>query len=563
MKKLFILAISFTMIFCLFIAVVPASAASVKTTTDFAVDTNVYKGDYIQDDNNPVDSVIVWVDVKGNKFDETLEYGTFIYSSCKDSDIVFENGSFNPAPSGKSTFATRFDTTQLVKGVEYAIKAYEKDGEYIRLSKTTAYFNANDAETKKFDIFLQGPNITYEDQDTISNYAQNQVNTQYLIYRDNVLMGATNEFKYNLVDDLFDEEGNYEETSYDVTVKTISGLNNGGESNEFSFEMQTIEDESSFLENVGTDVENVGADDDTDLSIKPKNVYQILACDIDFTDVTFKTWTIEDGNFKSPKTLQSIIRYYADTLDARGHTIKLKYDCDKQAQNGSQVAGLIGKFCETGFVRNLNYEAEIIYNYTETYNEMYYGGHRACGFTMVGFGSYENCVMKAKMQALYHTPDMNSLVRRDAFVGFPGNYTATNMLVNIELLNSEGDLIGDVRTHDGGKANYGTHFHWESLGNSEANQFIMVAPATMLDTNATVGPRQGKNITHYKSFDDVLTGTNGMNLDQEGLSSMDKGEYRDDVVYNTGWDENIWEFNDEEGYIKFYDNIVYSREVIE
>ena len=150
MKKLFILAISFTMIFCLFIAVVPASAASVKTTTDFAVDTNVYKGDYIQDDNNPVDSVIVWVDVKGNKFDETLEYGTFIYSSCKDSDIVFENGSFNPAPSGKSTFATRFDTTQLVKGVEYAIKAYEKDGEYVELGRGKTSLLATEVNGRSF-----------------------------------------------------------------------------------------------------------------------------------------------------------------------------------------------------------------------------------------------------------------------------------------------------------------------------------------------------------------------------------------------------------------------------
>ena len=540
------------MIFCAFLAIVPASAAEVITTTDLVVDTNVYKGDYIEGDNNSVDSVIVWVDVKESKFDETLEYGTFIYSSCKDSNIVLENGSFNPAESGKSTFATRFEVAQLVKGIEYAIKGYVKfeDGS-IKLSKTTAFFNANDLETKNFDLLIFGGNITYTTQETTSNYGQNQDNTQYFIYRDDELLGATNELGFNVIDDLFDEDGNFEETIYNITVKTVSGLNNGGVSNPYSFEMQAIGDAATFLQNVGTDDE---------LDHGPKNVYQVLTNDIDLSKgATYKKRTIDDAEWKQTNTLHCLVRYFSDTLDGRGHKITIDYDCNEQAQDGSWFAGLFGMFCETGFVRNLVYDATAVYDITQTGP----GGERATAFTMVGWGSYENCYMTAKLQSLRDPTSLDvPYIRRDAFIGYPGNYTATNVIANIELIDHTGNLIGDVKTQDDAECNYGTRFHWEGTHVHEGNHFIMVSPVTMGENNS-VGLYAGKNITYYNTFDDLLTGTKGIILDQEGLASMDKGEYREGVAYESGWDEDIWEFNDEEGYIKFYDNVVYRREVIE
>lgn len=556
MKKLFVFLILVTLIFCAVSAILPASAESVKITTDLAVDTNVYKGDYIKDDSNPVDSVIVWVDVKEKKFNESFEYGTFIYSACKDIDIVFENGAFNPADSGKSSFATCFDVTRLVKGVEYAVKAYVKSGDTIELSKTTAYFNVNDNELKTFDIVIHGPDIIYEAQESVSNYAQNQTNTQYFVYRDDVLMGATNELNFNVVDDLFDENGDFEETSYNITVKTVSGLNNGGQSNPYSFEMQTVEDEESFLQNVGvSENENVPEGKDPQ---DPKNVYQVLTSDIDLTGLTYRSCSIEDGSWKKTDLLHCVIQYFADTLDAKGHKITLNFDCATQSREGSpEFAGLFGKVCKTGYIRNLNYEMTAKYDFKQTN----LGGERACAFTMVGWGTYDNCFMTAQMQSLNDLPDEKSnSIRRDAFIGFPGNYYVKNVIANIKLLDSTGALIGDVRTHDGSNGHYGTLFHWEGIQDTEADHLVYVSPVTM-GPNNSIGPKKGKNLTFYNSFSDFLTGTNGINLDQDGLSSMDKGEYREDVVYNTGWDKDIWEFNAEEGYIKFFGNVVYQSAI--
>ncbi len=511
MKKIFVLAISLAMIFCATLAIVPASAATVTTTSDVVLDTNVFKGDYVAGDGKDIDSVIVWVDVKESKFNEALEYGTFIYTSCKEENIVLEQGAFNPAESGKSTFATRFDVASLTKGVEYAVKGYVKDGDSVKLSKNTAYFNVNDNEERKFDLTVQGGNITYPDQESASDYGANQINTQYFVYRDGVLLGATNELKFNVIDDLF-VDGVIEEDVHEVTIKTVSGLNNGGQSNAFEFEVQEIADEASFLENVGTDEDN----------IKPKNVYHVLTADLYFGEgTTYKTRTIVDSRWDLNDELQCIVRYFADTLDGRGHSIKIDYDCATQSQEGNPwFAGLFGRFCETGFVRNLRFDVNATYDYLQTSE----GGERATAFAMVGRGSYENCVMTAKLKSLN-----NGSIRRDAIVGFPGDYTATNVIAKIELLNSSNESIGEVKCHDNADAHYGTRFHWEGIHTPESNEFIMVSPIKM-GLNYSIGAVKGKNVTYYNSFDDVLTGTEGINLDQEGMSSIYKGDIREDVV---------------------------------
>ena len=67
-------------------------------------------------------------------------------------------------------------------------------------------------------------------------------------------------------------------------------------------------------------------------------------------------------------------------------------------------------------------------------------------------------------------------------------------------------------------------------------------------------------MTYHNSLADVLSGTKGIICDQEGLTSMDKGEYRSDPIYASGWDSNIWEFNANAGYIKFFGTIIYQAE---
>ena len=545
MKKKIILVLSLMMIFSAMLCALPASAEEVKRTSDIVVDTNVFKGDYVQDDNDPLDSVIVWGYVKEGKYDDTCEYGNFIYVACKDSDIDLSKGVFNPAEAGKDRFATRFERSKFKKGVEYAVKTYEKDAEgVVKLSRKTAFFNVNDAELKTFDPYIHGANIVYADQDSESNYAKDQVNTQYFVYRDDVLLGATNEFGFNVVDDLFDQDGNFDATSYNITIKTVSGLNNGGQSNPYTFEMQEIDSEVAFM-SIGTDV---------DTNQGPQNFYYVLTTDINLTEgVTYKTGVINDSSWKPTNTLQYIIKYFADTLDGRGHKISVKYDLDSQAQDGSQLSGLFGKFCESGFVRNLYFEADLKYNINQTGS----GGERAAAFALIGAGSYENCVLKAKMQNLDPKTNPNvNIIRRDAFIGFPGNYIANNVLAELYLTDEHGQLIGDVKQHDSAESHYGTHFHWESMHTPEANNLIMVAPVTM-GTNYSVGPYKGRPITYYNTMADVLNGNKGIILDQEGLSSMDKGDYLSGYAYTNGWDSDIWEFNKDGKYIKFFGTVIH------
>lgn len=549
MKKLSIILI-IAMVFCAVLAIVPASA-EVETTADLKVDTNVFKGDYIAGDDNPVDSVIVWVDVKENKFKASKEYGTFIYQSCDDSKIDLTKGSFNPAESGKATFATRFDLTKFVKGVEYAVKGYVKDGETIELSRTTAFFNVNDANFKNFDIVIHGPNITYTSQESATNFGGRQDNTQYFVYRDDVLLGATNELKFNVVDELFDEDDNFEEIAHTVTVKSISGLNVGGQSNAYSFEMQVISDADSFLE-------SVGSENDADQSAQDR--YQVLTEDIVLDGLRLKSWSITDGNWKTTHKLNSVIKYYADTLDGRGHKLTVKVDAEDLTE-GAQFGGLFGKFCETGFLRNLNYEMIATHN-VEQSNMKGAEGARACGLTMIGWGSFENCYLKATLASLKHPVGASTCWRRDTFIGFPGNYTATNVIAELTVLDAGGNFFGDMPNHQG-TGNIGTGFSWESQHTPTANNFVMVSPVTMFEGRASIGFVKGSNVNYCNSYANLLSGENCLIAEGSDPVAENVGGYRSEYLYdnnllNIQWDENIWEFNREEGYIKFFDRFIYT-----
>lgn len=542
------------MILSAMLVAIPASAEEIKKTSDIVVDTNVFKGDYIEGDELDVDSVIVWSSVKEGKYDNTCEYGNFIYVACKDSNIDIAKGVFNPAEAGKERFATRFDTTRFKKGVEYAVKAYVKDSEgNYKFSRTTAFFTVNDAELKTITPYIHGANIVYDDQESASNYAQDQVNTQYFVYRklsdsdaSFELLGATNELGFNVVDDLFDSEGAYEATSYDIIVKSVSGLNIGGASATYTFEIQSIASAEDFMLMIGTD---------SDADHGAQNVYQVLDADIDLTNEVWRSWSIIHDNWKTGVNLHSLVKYYSDTLDGRGHKITLKYDVNDTStvpSDGGQLAGLFGLFSNTAFIRNLHYEIDAKHGTSHTIT----GGERSCGFAMVGVGSYENCYMKATLAGA--TPDGSARARRDAFVGFPGNYVATNVIAELHLLDNDGNSLGEIPQHGSAESNYGTAFNWEGIHTPEANYFIMVDPIKM-GNNAGIGMQKGKHCTYYNSFDDLLSGTKGVVLDQEGLGSMDKGSYRNGTAYESGWNSDIWEFNQADGYIKFFGNKIYQK----
>ena len=554
MKKRIFLVLSLMLILVSVLAVVPASADTVQRTSDIVVDTNVFKGDYVQGDNLAIDSVIVWGYPKAGKYDATCEYGHFIYVACKDTDIDLAKGAFNPADSGKERFATRFDVTKFKTGVEYAVKTYVKDADgNVELSRSTAFFNVNDAEIRTITPFILGANITYDSQEPASNYAKDQINTQYFVYRkisdgDDTtpftFLGATNELKFNVIDDLFDENGEYDVESYDILVKSVSGLNKGGASATYTFAIQSIGSAEDFMFSVGTD---------NDLSHEAKNVYQVLDCDIDLSGEMWRSWSILHDNWKQGVNLHSIIKYYADTLDGRGHKITLNYDVsgDKVDDDGGQLAGLFGLFTKTGFVRNLHYEITAKHGKVHTIT----GGERSAAFAMIGEGSYENCYMKAYMSGGIPSGQM---ARRDAFIGFPASFQATNVIAEMYALDNSGNSLGDIDSHSNVDNHFGTGFIWEGIYQPEANYFIMVDPITLGVPG--FGFKKGKNLTYYNSMADVLTGTNGIICDEEGLASMDKGQYRSGTAYSTGWDSSIWEFNVDEGYIKFFDTIIYQAE---
>ena len=444
------------------------SEVALSLVNDLSVDTNVYKGEI-----NGKDSILIYADVRASKYDSQNEYGIFVYKATVDRNITLSMGVLNPSNTGDKSYGIRFDADKFEKDVEYSAKAYVKDqsGE-IKLSRTTAYFIVCDDVHGEFEIYLSSADVTYDAQDKQTVYASSATtsNVQYLVYRDGEFIGATNDLRYNVVDALFASDGTIEQKEHSIKVVTVSGLDNGKTSKDYTFSVKYVNDVYDFID--------IGGDNSNNMR-KSSNIYYVLNSDIEIDAGTvFKTYRLENERYYAyvddiMSKVQSVIRYFSDTIDGRGHKIKLSYDKTDEAD--VYLGGLFGVIEKTGAIRNLVYEADIIHAGNSIKNVAY----RYTALAMISAGYLENCYFDVKMQS-------KKTVWRECTIGFPDGGTCKNIVARQQLFDKNGELATDLSTDNAGKTYYGSKFIWESAFTPEFKDFIMVSPSK-LGTNYNIG----------------------------------------------------------------------------
>lgn len=133
MKKALILILNLILISTLTLFGV-ACSGGIKYTDELVIDEEMFRGK----NGDVEDYVLIWVDVEEGRYDASFEYGYCLYDTAY---------SFNPKSKDLNklddvgdSFGIGMNAGLLRKGIKWGLKAYVKDGNEIRYSETTAYF---------------------------------------------------------------------------------------------------------------------------------------------------------------------------------------------------------------------------------------------------------------------------------------------------------------------------------------------------------------------------------------------------------------------------------------
>lgn len=562
MKKLLSLLIVLAFVSTLFVGIVAVAETSTppKTTRDVVVDYNVFKGE-----RNGKDVAVVWADVADNKYSAENEYGHFIYKATAD-DIDLSKGHFDVADAGKKSFAVSYDLSKLAKNVEYSVKAYVKtpDGE-VKLSRTTACIKVTDgAVVEGFDIYTSGSKVVCAPQDPASFYGKNgnECNTQYYVYVNDVLIGASTNYdedfaymwdnesnkhlRYDFHSAIFsyDEstgEYDYDDGDYNVVVKTMSGLNNGGVSKTLTLKVKTINSAGALLA--------IGSNDESQSDVGT-NTYYVLGKDIDVSGSTKEPCDFLNGTLST--TVENngchfiINKFFNDTLDGLGHKLTASYN---NTESTKEFAGLFAKMGRTGAIKNLVYELDATYGYAQTKVNGEGNGLRACAVAYYTEGSLEDCFIYAKMNSTANN-------RREALFGQAYRNVHENVIFQTDLY-TNGTKLTELQVSDSvHDDSTGGKYIWESLFKAELRNVVTVT-AIPWQSGGFGGQGKHEYCTRYLSYDDLLNGTNGLIMDNQTVGvSLGSNRVNGKKIYQIGsWDEKIWNF--ENNAIEFFGKSLY------
>lgn len=565
MKKAFYIILSLAFIIALSTGIVASAESATPTfTRDVEVDYNVFKGDI-----GGKQCAVVWSDVD-KKYSKKNEYGHFIYKSVTDEKkIDVTKGFFDKANEGEESFATSYDLSKLEKNVEYSVKAYVKssDGK-VKLSRTTAVFkNVDSPLATDFEVKTSGSHVVCDSQDVYTNFSggENDTNTQYYVYVNGQLVGATTKdnydenfemlwsnvgkklrydiheviFKYNQTEGRYE----YEDGDYNITIKTMSGLNNGGVSSTV-LKVKTLLSEPALL-NIGTSQES--------LASISNNTYYVLGRDMDLTGANPGKCDSLDGagdTVKANGCYYIINKYFNDTLDGLGHKLTATYyNVDQSTQK--EFGGLFAKIGDTGAIKNLNYFLDATYAYKQTMVAGEGNGLRACAVSYFSSGSMDNCFIHAKMNS-------NKNVRREALFGQASVNVHENVIYKLELFENNMPVTTLTVTETHHDDSTGKNYIWESLYQTKLVNVVAVSPITWTSgAGGLGGGGEHINCTLYNSYDDLLSGQNGRVMDNSDIS-ISVGDVREGKISEIGeWQEEIWNFT--ENKIEFFGNTLFEN----
>ncbi len=520
MKKSILILCLITVCIMLSLGAVAGAASDYDTKSFIKIDNNVFKGKI----GNVEGAVLVWVDVDEAKFDSSLEYGVYVFDAAKEDEIDITTGEFKKVEVSKNTFGYAFKPDYFTKDAEYAIKAYVRDGEDLTLSRSTAYVSINDLVSTSFTIGIQGAEVVCPAQEYASdNKNVREANTvQYFVYSGDKLLGAANHeannngdkfMRLNVIDSMFDENGELEEGEYPLTVKTVSGLTNGAISESFNFTVSHISTRQDFarIVCVNDDLNNF---DNT-------ATYYILSNDIDLTGMTWQSFIIKGlaNGEETEKKVYCAGRYLIDTLDGRGHKITASFDemASSIADKSLWVGGLFGKIAENACLRNVALDIDIKYNGNQ--GDAFTDPERNNPLCTQLGGVIENCYMKLRAQHCSAT----KRYRRDTPIGYPGNFMIKNCVIDYELKNFDNSVVdlSNLPKVEGDEFKYS--LWWEDGMAPEIRDLVYITPSRPSD----FAPHLNDGVkfvdtTRYSSMADFLSGTNGFMYQRKNMPNTSK-----------------------------------------